>query len=462
MSKRKATSSEAESKDAAVARTEDLQYMFGYNNEFESESLPDALPHTTTPKKCPYGLYAEQLNGTAFTVPRHHQRRSWLYRIKPACVHNPFKPYPKPTLITADFSASNTISTPAQMRWRPFAFAEGPADFVDGMKTLGGAGSAELKNGIAIHIYSANQSMGNRAFVNSDGDFLVVPQKGHLRVVTEFGLLDVSPGEIFVIPRGIRFKVLIRAPPPDPNSPQAPDTNIRGYICEIFHGHYEIPDLGPIGANGLAHARDFKAPVAHAEESTGSYEIVYKFLGELSVLTQDHTPFDVVAWRGNYVPYKYNLDDFVPLNAVVRDHIDPSIFTVLTAQSLAPGVAVADFVIFPPRWAVQQDTFRPPYYHRNCMSEFMGNIRGHYEAKPHGFSPGSASLHSCMAGHGPDAETFEKATNGKEDPVFMAANDLAFMFESTFILRLTKWAMQAEKDEEYNSCWDGLESHFHA
>jgi len=309
-----------------------------------------------------------------------------------------------------------------------------------------------LKNGMAIHVYSANQSMINRAFVNSDGDFLVVPEKGSLRVQTEFGLLDVRPGEIFIVPRGIRFRVLL---------PEGV-VDIRGYICEIFHGHFEIPDLGPIGANGLANARDFLAPVAYAEEFSGEYQIVYKFAGQLFVLTQDHTPFDVVAWRGNYVPYKYNLDTFVPVNAVVRDHIDPSIFTVLTCQSLSPGVAVADFVIFPPRFAVQQDTFRPPYYHRNCMSEFMGNIRGEYEARPRGFAPGSATLHPCMVGHGPDATTFDRASNAKDDPVFMSQNDLAFMFESTFIIRLTKWALSEEvtRDEEYNTNWDGLKSHF--
>lgn len=441
--KRKATS-EADDKS--------LQYQSGYNNEFESEALAGALPHTTTPKKCPFGLYAEQLSGTAFTVPRSRQRRSWLYRILPSCQHKGFKPYDKKLLLTADFSKQNTITTPNQLRFKPFALASEPTDFLDGIKTVCGAGSPEMKSGLAIHIYAANKSMGNKAMVNSDGDFLIVPEMGALKVTTEFGLLEVKAGEILVVQRGIRFKV---------DLPEGV-ANIRGYICEIFSGHFEIPDLGPIGANGLAHARDFKAPVAHYEEGAVDYEIVYKFDGELSVLNQDHSPFDVVAWRGNYCPFKYNLDDYVPVNAVSRDHLDPSIFTVLTCQSQEAGVAVADFVIFPPRFAVQKDTFRPPYYHRNCMAEFMGNIRGEYEAKPKGFAPGSASLHSCMAGHGPDADTFQRASNASDDPVFMSSSDLAFMFESTYMLRMTKWALSdsVERDDKYNTCWDGLKKHF--
>lgn len=449
MSKRKAgTPTSAQS--GKKGRTEsELKYMSGFGNEFESEALEGALPKLWSQKVCPHGLYAEQLSGTAFTAPRDANQRSWMYRIKPAAQHRPFAPYTANKLIVSDFTKA--IIDPNRLRWRAFPLPDekDTTDFVDGLKTVAGAGSPEMKNGLAIHVYSANAPMTDKAFSNADGDLLVVPETGSLKVTTEFGLMDVRPGEVCIIPRGILFSIA-----------EAQGGNMRGYVLEVFNGHFKLPDLGPIGANGLASAADFKVPVAAYEDRSCDFSLVYKFAGGLFKAAQDHSPFNTVAWRGNYVPCKYNLDDYVAINSVTTNHIDPSIFTVLTCQTLEPGVAVADFVIFPPRWAVQKDTFRPPYYHRNCMSEFMGNIRGEYEAKPKGFPPGSASLHSCMTGHGPDADTFTKASAGSDDPVFMSKDDLAFMFETTFILRLTEFGASAEKDEQYHECWDDLKNNF--
>eukprot|EP00163_Fabomonas_tropica_P016233 TRINITY_DN291_c0_g1_i1.p1 TRINITY_DN291_c0_g1~~TRINITY_DN291_c0_g1_i1.p1 ORF type:complete len:318 (-),score=73.75 TRINITY_DN291_c0_g1_i1:149-1102(-) len=313
-----------------------------------------------------------------------------------------------------------------------------------------GAGSAESKSGIAIHIYAANQDMGRKAFCNADGDLLIVPQKGMLDIRTEHGCLAVLPGEIVVIQRGIRFKV------------DLPDGASRGYICEVFNGHFKLPDLGPIGANGLANPRDFEHPVASYEAEEGDYTVVHKFCGQLFASQQDHTPFNVVAWHGNYVPYKYDLAHYNTMNTVSYDHPDPSIFTVLTCQSTDPGVAVADFVIFPPRWMVADDTFRPPYYHRNCMSEYMGLIRGDYDAKTGGgFVPGGGSLHSCMTPHGPDADTFDKASNANLSPYQISKDSLAFMFESTYVFRLTKHALAADRlDNDYWKCWQTLKNNF--
>jgi len=287
-------------------------------------------------------------------------------------------------------------------------------------------------------------SMGDKCFVNSDGDFLIVPQEGALRVRTEFGYLHVSPGQICVIQRGIVFSVQINGPS-------------RGYICEVYNGHFKLPELGPIGANGLANPRDFLFPTASYDNTDKKFTVIQKFLGKLFSYTRTGSPFNVVAWFGNYAPYKYDLNNFVAVNSVTIDHIDPSVFTVLTCPTTEPGVACCDFVIFPPRWAVQERTFRPPYYHRNCMSEFMGNIKGRYDAKPDGFLPGGASLHSCMIAHGPDASTFKAATSSESKPVYMPDDSLAFMFESTFFMKLSDWAINsAPRDSNYEECWANM------
>lgn len=434
------------------SKTTSLSYLTGFAAELASESLPGSLPKgQNNPKKCPYGLYAEQLSGTSFTTPRVKNQRIWFYRIMPSCKHSPFKKVAGNPLLVSDFSKMD--ANPNQLRWMPTPLpsSKESIDFIQGLKTVGGSGSAEAKSGFAIHVYAFNKSMENKAFCNSDGDFLIVPELGSLKITTECGILELNPGEIAVIQRGHKFAVDLDSA-----------GNRRGYVCEVYDGHFVLPDLGPIGANGLANPRDFKHPVAKYEDRECKFVLVQKFLGSLWEAECSRSPFDVVAWHGNYAPYKYDLRHFVAVNSVTIDHMDPSIFTVLTCQTAHAGVAAMDFVIFPPRMAVQKNTFRPPYYHRNIMTEYMGNIMGKYEAKPEGFLPGGGSLHSCMVGHGPDAATFDKCSESKDDsPVQMPEEAMAFMFESTYAMRLTDWALKtAPQDKNYHKCWDGLKKKF--
>ncbi|XP_074594386.1 homogentisate 1,2-dioxygenase [Brevipalpus obovatus] len=429
---------------------DDLEYLRGLSNELESEDsrCPKSLPlGQNNPQRCPYGLYAEQISGTAFTVGREYNRRSWLYRMRPSVLHLPFRKVQE-TGITHRWDEA--VPTPNQLRWKPFKVVQSTMqlDFVGGLRTIAGAGDPRIRNGIVIYTYECNQSMANKCFYNSDGDFLIVPQKGTLFIKTEFGRLRVDPLEICLIPQGMKFSVTV--------SEQS-----RGYMLEVFDGHFQLPNLGPIGANGLANARDFLVPKAYFEDLECSYTIICKYQGQLFEASQKHSPFDVVAWRGNYHPSKYDLRLFNVMNTVSFDHPDPSIFTVLTCPSTKPGVAIADFVIFPPRWSVAENTFRPPYYHRNCMSEFMGLITGNYEAKEQGFMPGGATLHSMMTPHGPDNECFEKSSKGDLKPCRVADNTMAFMFESSLSLAVTKWAMdQKEIDSDYYKCWQKLEKNF--
>ncbi|KAJ3079247.1 hypothetical protein HK102_003925, partial [Quaeritorhiza haematococci] len=374
---------------AAPTATGTYKYQSGFGNEFHTEALPGAVPHgQNAPQKVPYNLYAEQLSGSAFTAPRTHNHRSWLYRIRPSVCHTPFKRHDSKSTIVKSFAVTDDNdsceSTPNQLRWSPFEIPgeKEKVDFTEGLHAVCGAGDPSMKNGLAIYVYLANTSMVDTAMYNSDGEFLIVPQQGRLDVQTEMGYLMVEPSEILVIPRGVRFSVRI------------PDGPSRGYILEIFDRRFELPDLGPIGANGLANPRDFLYPTAAYEDiQDRTFRIVNKYQGRFFVATQEHSPFDVVGWHGNYAPYKYDLRLFNTINTVSYDHPDPSIFTVLTAKTANPGVALADFVIFPPRWMVAEHTFRPPYFHRNCMSEFMGLINGSYDAKAEGFLPGGASLH---------------------------------------------------------------------
>uniref|UniRef100_A0A1I8AJP3 Homogentisate 1,2-dioxygenase n=1 Tax=Steinernema glaseri TaxID=37863 RepID=A0A1I8AJP3_9BILA len=427
---------------------EQLKYLTGFGNEFASEDprCPGALPEgQNSPQQCPYGLYAEQLSGTAFTAPRKQNKRSWFYRIRPSVVHHPFEPVEQ-SKFTNDFS--KIPPNPNQLRWNPHPLPETDGvDFVDGLYTVCGGGDVISRTGLAIHLYSCNVGMKKRAFYNADGDFLIVPQQGALKITTEFGRLLVSPLEICVIPQGIRFSVDVDGPS-------------RGYILEVYGVHFEIPDLGPIGANGLANPRDFQTPVAFYEDVDEDYRITSKYQGAFFEAVQDHSPFDVVAWHGNYVPCKYDLRRFNVINTVSFDHCDPSIFTVLTAQSTRPGVAIADFVCFPPRWGVADNTFRPPYYHRNCMSEYMGLVLGTYEAKEGGFRPGGGSLHSMMTPHGPDAACFEKASTDKLAPQRVADGTMAFMFESSLNMVVAPWALEENVDKNYHKDWLPLKKHF--
>ncbi|MDX2040973.1 MAG: homogentisate 1,2-dioxygenase [Acidobacteriota bacterium] len=418
-----------------------LQYQTGFGNEFATEALPGALPvGQNSPQQVPFGLYAEQLSGTAFTAPRAANRRSWLYRIRPSVQHKPFRQISNRLLRSAPFN--ELPPTPNQLRWDPLPLPTEPTDFVDGLTTIAG------NDGIGIHIYAANRSMQDRFFYNADGELLIVPELGRLRFHTELGILEIAPKEICVIPRGMKFRVELL------------DKEARGYVCENYGALFKLPDLGPIGANGLPNPRDFQTPVAAYENKEGDFKLIAKFCSNLWEAEIGHSPLDVVAWHGNYTPYKYDLARFNTINTVSFDHPDPSIFTVLTSPTDTAGTANCDFVIFPARWMVAEHTFRPPYFHRNVMSEYMGLICGVYDAKEKGFAPGGGSLHNCMSAHGPDADTFEKASAAELAPQ-RYENTLAFMFESRSVIRPTKFAMETPAlQHDYFECWQGLKKHF--
>ena len=434
---------------AADLRADTTGYQSGFNNQFSSEALPGALPiGRNSPQRCPYGLYAEQLSGTAFTAPRADNRRTWVYRIQPAAHHGRFSRVDDGRM-TNDFDAEPTPPDP--MRWGPLPLpAAGQAvDFVAGITTMAGHGSPAAQAGCGVHLYAANQSMTDRFFYNADGELLIVPQQGRLLLATELGRLEVEPQEIVVIPRGLRFRV------------ELPDGVARGYLCENFGAPFRLPDLGPIGSNGLANPRDFLAPVAAYEQRRGDFTLVAKFLGHLWAAPIDHSPLDVVAWHGNHVPYKYDLRRFNTIGSISFDHPDPSIFLVLQSLSDTPGVDSIDFVIFPPRILAMRDTFRPPWFHRNIASEFMGLVHGEYDAKADGFVPGGASLHNCMTGHGPDAATFEKASTVDTRIPQVITDTLAFMFETRCVLQPTAYALSApHRQQDYADCWQGLKANF--
>jgi homogentisate 1,2-dioxygenase len=385
------------------------------------------------------------LSGTAFTTPRATNRRTWTYRIRPSVTHKPFSEIGTGLFRSGPFTELPT--PPNQMRWNPVPMPEGKTDFVDGIVTLGGSGDPAMQVGVGLHVYAANASMKGRYFYNADGEMMLVPQQGAVRVHTELGILGLAPGEIGVVPRGMKMRVDMEGPS-------------RGYICENYGLPFRLPELGAIGANGLANPRDFLTPAAAYEDKDGDFRIVGKFLGRMWEAEIDHSPLDVVAWHGNYAPYKYDLARFQCINTVSFDHPDPSIYTVMTSPSVMAGTANVDFAIFPPRWLVAEHTFRPPWFHRNMMNEFMGLVFGEYDAKAEGFLPGGASLHNCMSGHGPDAETWEKASKAELKPVKLD-NTLAFMFETGLPVRPTKFALETKiLQHEYYECWQGLKKHF--
>jgi len=431
---------------------ESTGYQSGFGNEFATEALAGTLPvGRNSPQRVAHGLYAEQISGTAFTAPRHQNRRSWFYRIRPAAMHGAFARYAGRAATTFHNDFDTGPVSPDQMRWSPLPMpAEGERiDFLDGLFTMAGNGCAASGSGIGVHLYAANADMQGRWFYNADGELLIVPQQGRLHIETECGVLDVEPQEIAVIPRGIRFAVKL------------PDGDSRGYVCENFGAFLRLPDLGPIGSNGLANPRDVLTPNAAFEDVEGDFELVAKFQGHLWRAYIGHSPLDVVGWHGNHAPYKYDLRRFNTIGSISYDHPDPSIFLVLTSPSDTPGVGNMDLAIFPPRWLVAQDTFRPPWFHRNIASEFMGLITGVYDAKAEGFAPGGASLHNCMTGHGPDAATFQKASAADLSKPDVITDTMAFMFETRMVIRPTQQAIDAaHRQRDYQACWAGLKKHF--
>ncbi len=415
-----------------------MTYQSGFGNEFATEAVAGALPvGQNSPQKVPFGLYTEQLSGSAFTAPRGHNRRTWVYRLRPSAAHRAFAHLHGGTLRSGPFEGP---ATPNRLRWSPLPAPTEPTDFIAGLFTLGGNGSPAHFAGAAVHTYVANRSM-DAAFFNADGELVIVPQEGRLRIVTELGLLEVAPGEIAVIPRGVRLRV------------ELVDALARGYVGENYGAPFRLPELGPIGSNGLANPRDFLAPVAAFEDLDQPTRLIQKFQGALWQTELDHSPFDVVAWHGNYTPYKYDLSRFNTINTVSFDHPDPSIFTVLTSPSETPGTANCDFVIFPPRWMVAEGTFRPPWFHRNIMSELMGLVRGAYDAKAEGFVPGGASLHNCMNAHGPDRASYDKAVAAELAP-HKLTDTLAFMFETRWVIVPTREAMTSPAlQPDYDGAW---------
>ena len=439
---------------ASQASPGEYAYQRGFGNEFASEAVPGALPAgRNSPQRAPLGLFAEQLSGTAFTEPRAVNRRTWVYRIMPSAAHPKFSRIGNGTLRGTPFDEIEP--DPNRLRWDALPMPAGPADFVDGLYTMAGNGDLRTRSGMAAHVYAANRSMTDRYFVDSDGELLFVPEQGAITLHTELGPLAVAPGEIAVVPRGIRFRVELPA-----GGPAGGEGPVRGYLCENFGSAFTLPERGPIGANGLANERDFLAPSAAYEDRAGSVQVVQKFGGNLWAADYDHSPLDVVGWHGNYAPYKYDTANFMVIGTISFDHPDPSIFTVLTSPSELPGLANVDFVIVPPRWLVGEDTFRPPWYHRNIMSEFMGLVRGVYDAKAEGFVPGGASLHNTFASHGPDAETFARASSAELRPQKIDGT-LAFMFESRWMIVPTRQAMEAgHRQGEYDAVWGGLTRSF--
>ena len=425
-------------------------YMSGFGNGFETEALPGALPQgRNSPQRCAYGLYAEQLSGSPFTAPRASNQRSWLYRIQPSVKHlGHYRKTDARLWRTAPCAGSDLPVAP--LRWSPVPLPAEKLTLVEGMRTITTAGDANGRTGMAAHVYVATESMGDAYFYNADGEMLFLPEQGGLRFRTEFGVIDAAPGDIVVIPRGVKFAADLRG------------QSARGYVCENYGGAFTLPERGPIGANCLANQRDFKSPVAAYEDREAACTLTVKWGGTLWTTELTHSPLDVVAWHGNYAPYKYDLRLFSPVGPLLFDHADPSIFTVLTAPTGTPGTANVDFVIFPDRWMVAENTFRPPWYHMNLMSEFMGLIYGAYDAKPQGFVPGGFSLHNCMLPHGPDTEAFAAASNAELAPRKLEGT-MAFMFETFLPQLVTDYAASLpERQEGYADCWTGLRRMFDA
>ncbi|MFV0246031.1 MAG: homogentisate 1,2-dioxygenase [Qingshengfaniella sp.] len=424
-------------------------YMSGFGNDFETEALPGALPRgRNSPQRCAYGLYGEQLSGTAFTAPSHQNERTWCYRIRPSVKHSGrYKRIEIPHWKSAPHILPDVASL-GQYRWDPLPHADRDLTWITGMHTMTTAGDVHTQTGMASHVYLVTASMQDEYFYSADSELLVVPQEGKLRFHTELGIIDLAPGEIALLPRGLAYRVAVTEGP------------ARGFVCENYGQKFELPGRGPIGANCLANRRDFKAPVAAFEDREVPSRLVIKWQGQFHETRIGQSPLDVVAWHGNYAPVKYDLHDYCPVGAVLFDHPDPSIFTVLTAPSGVPGTANIDFVLFRERWMVAENTFRPPWYHKNVMSELMGNIYGEYDAKPQGFAPGGLSLHNMMLPHGPDTAAFETASRADLRPNKLD-NTMSFMFETRFPQHLTAFAAQeAPLQDDYIDCWRGLKKRF--
>jgi homogentisate 1,2-dioxygenase len=423
----------------------------GFCNFHESETLPGALPvDQNSPRSSPYGLYAEQLNATGFVAPREANRRSWMYRIRPSAEQGPLAPLAHERL-RGDFSGEPVEANLAG--WGPLPFPASPTDFVDGLATLGGAGSPSSRRGYAVHLYAANRGMEDRCFSDADGDLLLLPEEGSLTLLTELGVLQVHPGQLALVPRGVRFSVLLGG------------SRARGYVGESFGRPFSLPERGPVGANGLADARHFRGPVArHEERLCPGYRVTVKLGGALFEATQDHSPFDVVAWHGNHFPTVYDLAAFSPAGNARVDHIDPSIHTVLTSPLDEAGANGLDLVVFTPRWDATEHTFRPPYFHRNVATELNGIIREVASAGSP-FARGCCFLTPSFTPHGVLATGVERTLaldDERADQARRSADSsLWFQFESTLPFSPTAWARTApNRVDDWPLVWGAYRRHF--
>ncbi|KAK1641007.1 homogentisate 1,2-dioxygenase [Colletotrichum phormii] len=431
-------------------------YQVGFGNRFSSEAIPGTLPRScNVPQKVKYNLYSEQLNGSTFVASRTDIQNAWFYRVFPSVAHGDITKMPRNPDIESRFTSGNenVEFVPGGLCWRAFPVPKAgdpTIDFVQGLKTIVGNGESTTKDGLAVHVYAANSSMKKRAFCSNDGDMLFVPQTGRLDIQTEFGRMMVRPGELAVIQSGIRFKVGL------------PDGPARGYIQEIFGSRYELPELGPLGSNGMALPRDFEFPVASFDMDTSEWEIVYKLAGKLWSCKQNHTPFDVVAWDGNYVPFKYAAEKFVNAAFADKDQADPSLYTVLTAKSKMPGVPATDVMFFTPKWSSATNTFRPPYYHRNMSTEVVGIVYGDYKGTSRNLEAGGLSFQSSFMPHGETHEAFVQATTNELKAQRVGEGYLGFMFQISTHCAVTQYALERTGLLEVPpaSLWDSMQGHF--
>lgn len=424
----------------------------GFGNAHQGEALEGALPlHQNTPRRAPYGLYPEQINGTGFTARRQQNLRTWLYRVRPSAQHTPFARLEHATF-SPDWEDAPVDANLSGHRPRPIP--EEPTDFVDGLATYGGAGDPALRRGFAVHLYVANRSMEHRAFYDADGDLLIIPQQGGLALQTELGVLDVAPGQIAILPRGLKVSVHLHG------------ASCRGWVGEVFGRHFELPERGPVGSNGLTDPRHFRAPTPWFEDRVDpGYRLTAKLGNALYEARQDHSPYDVVAWHGDYVPYVYDLADFSPAGNVRVDHPDPSIYTVLGAPLDETGANTLDLVFFPPRWDPTEHTFRPPFFHRNATTELNGIISDPSLSPDGPFEAGCTFLTPSMTAHGVLARAvhhaIEKSDEAADRPVRMGDESRWFQLETTLPLRLTTWARRsAERVEDWPLVWGSYRPRF--
>ncbi|RSL87550.1 hypothetical protein CDV31_016235 [Fusarium ambrosium] len=452
------------------ALKEKYTYLNGLGNLHQSEAFPDAVPLVNSyPQHAKYGLRSEKVSGTSFTAtPRSQNLWSFLYRARPSYNHGTFELWNQ-HLETANPSRPKHL-TPNSYVWPTFNVTKG--DWT-AQHLLGGNGSPTDKTGVAIWLFHVNKDMPPQTvFSSQDGEALIVPQTGALDIQTEYGKLLVRQQEIAVIPRGIKYRVTL------PEGKEA-----RGYVLELYQGHFRLPELGIIGSIGLANPRDFQVPtasfdgkiesqgdtqVAVANDGRGEWTIISRLDTKLWFATQDSTPFDVAGWQGTLYPYKYDVRRFNYIGNLNYDHADPSVFVVLTSQSYGkePGTAVVDFAAVGEHWHPAQHTLRVPWYHRNTASEFVFPIIAEQDPKSRlntsdTFGPWGAWLNANMVTHGSNEQEYAE-WQAKDTLTPMKLQDFGVtsaIIETEATLLLTDWAFEAATKnfkDQTNAAFEGL------